>query len=263
MSFMQSTKSAVSEALRRVSLYEPLRNYYLRSFKPNYWKQQIDAIKFYGLFVSKDSLVFDIGANEGYHTRYFLALGASVIAVEPIPACAENLRQIYLKDRVTVVPCAVGDKASTAELHISSQATLSTLSDEWMRSAQSSPRFKDVSWQETTRVAVITLDSLIEKYGVPDFVKIDVEGFEAKVLDGLTKMPPALCFEFNSEYLEATIACLQKPCFLNKAKFNYITGEPGGAPLLAQWVSADEMISVMKTRFHTINIQGDILVLRG
>ena len=110
MSLRQSTKSAASRALRWASLYEPLRSYYLKSFKPTYWKQQVDAIRFYGLFVSRDSLVFDIGANEGYHTRYFLALGASVIAVEPNPACAENLRQIYVKDRVTVVPNAVGDR---------------------------------------------------------------------------------------------------------------------------------------------------------
>jgi FkbM family methyltransferase len=253
----------MAEALRQASLYEPLRNHFLRVYKPVYWKQQVDAISFYGLFVSKDSLVFDIGANRGQHTRYFLALGAVVVAVEPIPAYAENLRLIHLNNRVTVVPCAVGDKPSTAELHISSQAALSTLSDEWLRSAQGSPRFKDVSWEETAEVAVITLDSLIERYGVPDFVKIDVEGFEAKVLDGLSKMPRALCFEFNTENLEAAIACLQKPCFLHTARFNYIMGEPSGTPLLPQWVAADEMISILKTKFQGTNIQGDIFALRG
>jgi FkbM family methyltransferase len=253
----------IAQALRKASLYEPVRNYFLKVWKPVYWKQQTEAIKFYGAFVAKDSLVFDIGANRGQHTRYFLALGASVIAVEPIPACAENLRLIYLKSRVTVVPCAVGAKQSTADLHISSQAPLSTLSDEWLRNAQNSPRFKNVTWEQTVTVPVITLDSLIEKYGIPDFVKIDVEGFEARVLDGLSQMPRAMCFEFNTEDLGATTACLQKSCFPNTARFNYITGEPSGGPVLPQWVSADEMISVMNARFHATHIQGDVLVLRN
>jgi FkbM family methyltransferase len=253
----------MAKVLRRASLYEPLRDCYLRVCKPIYWEQQTDGIKFYGLFVAKNSLVFDIGANRGKHTRYFLALGASVIAVEPIPECAENLRLICLKDRATVVPCAVGDKQSTAELHISSHAPLSTLSDEWLRNAQNSPRFKDVTWEQTVTVPVTTLDSLIEKYGVPDFVKIDVEGFEGRVLDGLSEMPRAMCFEFNTEDLDATIACLQKRCFTNTATFNYIIGEPSGRPLLPEWVPAHEMISVMKARFHGIHVQGDILVLRN
>ena len=263
MSLVRAAKSVMARTLSRASLYEPLRNHYLKTCKPTYWKQQADAIKFYGSFVSKDSLVFDIGANRGQHTRCFLALGASVIAVEPLPACVAELRAMYAKRRVTIIPCAVGDRPSTAELHVGIHTSLSTLSEEWLRTAQSSPRFKDVSWEETVEVPVITLDSLVEKYGVPDFIKIDVEGFESKALNGLSKMPRALCFEFNTEYLEATLECLQKRCFPNEARFNFGPGEPAGGPLLPQWVSADEMSSIMKTRFQATHIQGDVLVLRG
>jgi FkbM family methyltransferase len=263
MSLVQAAKGLAVKALCHVSMYEPLRSCYLKTCRPADWKEQIDAIKFYSLFVSEDSLVFDVGANRGKHTRYFLALGASVIAVEPIPRCAKNLRRMYLKRRVTVVPSAVGDRPSTAMLHISSYAPLSTLSDEWLQTAQSSPRFRDMSWNETVEVSVTTLDSLIERYGIPDFIKIDVEGFESKVLDGLSEMPRALCFEFNTEYLEATIECLRKTCFPDTARFNYITGEPAGEPLLPQWVSADEMISIMKKSFQAAHVQGDVLVCRN
>jgi FkbM family methyltransferase len=251
-----------TKALIQVSLYESARDFFLKTCKPTLWKQEVATTRFYELFVSKGSLVFDVGANRGHHTRCFLALGASVIAVEPLPEYAAELRMIYARGKVTVVPCAVGDRATIAELHIGSHSTLSTLSNEWLQAAQSSPRFKGISWKETISVPVVTLDSLIEKYGMPDFLKIDVEGFEAKALDGLSTMPRALCFEFNTENQDATIACLQKRCFPSTATFNYITGEPSGAPLLPQWVSADEMISIMKTRFGASNIQGDILVLR-
>jgi len=263
MPSVQAAKSLAEKVLCQVSLYEPLRNCYLKTCDPTYWKQQTDTIKFYSLFVSKDSLVFDVGANSGQHTRCFLALGASVIAVEPIARCADRLRLLYSKRRVTVVQSAAGGSPSTAVLHVSSYAQLSTLSDEWLRTAQSSPRFQDMSWKETVEVSVITLDSLIQQYGSPDFIKIDVEGFESKVLDGLSEMPRALCFEFNTEYLEATIECLRKKCFPETARFNYITGEPGGEPLLPRWVSAAEMISIMKARFQAAQIQGDVLVCRN
>ena len=48
-------------------------------------------------------------------------------------------------------------------------------------------------------VPTITLDSLILKEGIPDLIKIDVEGYEHKVINGLTKKANKICFEFTEE----------------------------------------------------------------
>ena len=46
-------------------------------------------------------------------------------------------------------------------------------------------------------VPVTTLDALIERHGVPSFVKVDAEGFEEEVLQGLSRSIKALSFEFT------------------------------------------------------------------
>ena len=259
MRLVKQITSAAAAALIQTPLYEPLRRLYLQAFKRSFWEQRRSLLSFYAKFVSKGSLVFDIGANNGEHTGCFLALGASVVAVEPLPSCAAKLRLIYPKHKVTVVPYAVGRSMSTARMRVGRIGTLSTLSDEWLARAKRSARFKEAVWDQVIEVPVITLDSLIQRYGHPDFVKIDVEGFEPHVLDGLSQMPRALSFEFNTEYLEATIECLRKGCFPLEAKFNYIVGESNIELQLPEWATADELITTMRKRFRGDSVQGDVV----
>jgi 16S rRNA A1518/A1519 N6-dimethyltransferase RsmA/KsgA/DIM1 with predicted DNA glycosylase/AP lyase activity len=62
---------------------------------------------FYRQLIAPGDLCFDVGANIGDYTDTFLALGARVIAVEPQPSCADELRSRFAgNDRVTVLPVA-------------------------------------------------------------------------------------------------------------------------------------------------------------
>lgn len=121
-------------------------------------------------------------------------------------------------------------------------------------------RFGRLEWDQGTCVRVTTLDALISKYGMPEFIKIDVEGFEQQVLRGLSKAPRHLSFEFNIEYLETAIECLLSPCFSKNAEFNMMLADTP-ALALPQWVTSGQMAEIMSSpKMRSGETYGDIFV---
>ena len=86
--------------------------------------------------------------------------------------------------------------------------TVSSLSPAWMGTVAADRRFGRVHWDRAVEVEVVTLDDLITAHGPPAFCKVDVEGFEAEVLSGLSRPVPALSFEYLPPAHEAGLAAL-------------------------------------------------------
>jgi len=98
-------------------------------------------------------------------------------------------------------------------------------------------------------VKVITLDELIETHGIPAFVKIDVEGYEAEVFAGLSRAIQVVCFEANlPAYEEETVLCIEKYARLVQAEFNYTTDEPPTVFASNSWLSAGAMCALIRTK---------------
>jgi hypothetical protein len=139
-------------------------------------------------------------------------------------------------------------------MHIGEVTDFSTLSPEWLEIAQNSERFSEHSWSQTITVLTATLDTLIRVYGRPDFIKIDVEGFESQVLDGLSSIPCPMMFEFNSEWMEKALECIHKPCFpAEEVEFNYAVQSK---VMLKRWVCREELAGLLT------GVAGDVLVRR-
>lgn len=232
----------------------------LRSELIYFWKpfNRRRLRRFYGQFVHLGDLCFDIGAHVGNRTRAFLDNGAHVMAVEPQPSCAVYLRRRFgAHPRFTLIPKAIGAQPGIGALHINRlNPTISTLAPVSWRSAMARAAARREHWDLQIPVEVITLNQLIEQYGLPHFCKIDVEGFEDQVLAGLSYPLPALSFEFISFEKNIAWACIRRLQSLGAYRFNWSIGERLclEAP---DWVDADGIEQTIQAMGSRI-ISGDV-----
>jgi len=214
--------------------------------------------RLYHQFINDGDLVFDVGAHVGDRVASFSRLGARVVAVEPQPAMVTVLKLLHGRNSaVTIEAVAVGREAGSANLMINpSNPTVSTASREFVAAAHNAPGWEGQRWTQTIQVPVTTLDALVRKHGMPAFIKIDVEGFEAEVLAGLTQPVKGLSFEFTTIQRDVARACIERCRALGYRRFNSALGESQSLTH-EQWVDGDTIAAWLATLPHSAN-SGDI-----
>ena len=203
--------------------------------------------RLYGHFVGAGDLVFDIGAHAGNRVRALAALGCRVVALDPQPDFAWLLRTLFGRlPQIVVVQAAVADVCGRASLSVSERTpTVTTLAAEWRDARARDPDFARVRWNRRLEIDVTTLDGLIERFGVPAFVKIDVEGSEPAVLAGLGRAVPALSFEYLPRAIQEVEACLTRLMTLGAYQFNLSIGESHRFAS-DRWLDASEVLALLR-----------------
>lgn len=145
-------------------------------------------------------IMFDIGANRGDATVVALALGYKVIALEPAPRVyGELVSNFIYEPNVIPLRMAVSNKDNERIMfYEADEDGLSTMNKNWL-TADGMP-YKGKPYR-TIEVNTITLDTLADKYGEPNLIKIDVEGAEWSVFYGMTRKMGKLAFEWTLETL--------------------------------------------------------------
>ena len=138
---------------------------------------------------SPEGFFVDIGANDPKalsQTWFLEKMGWRGILIEPLSEKHEALVRERPHSQVYQVAVSAPDKTGEADFFVS----------DMMSSLEKNINDADVTYQTTTRVKVVTLDSILEEIQPPriDFVSIDTEGTELDVLRGfdLNKWKPSL-----------------------------------------------------------------------
>jgi FkbM family methyltransferase len=218
----------------RLSVLRPLRSLVFRMRGGSGIEGELD---FFSCFVNNKSHVFDVGANRGQSSEVFTKLGARVTAFEPQADLHPEISQLCGKNaRLKIESCALGNVEETRFLHITTYDQVASLRDDW-----------EGEKIGKMTVQISTLDRQIEIHGLPDYCKIDVEGWELEVLSGLTKQIPIISFEYhNTEAeLERAISVLHRISELGEYWCNIRTSSQHGL-LLDQFVTLRDFISKFK-----------------
>lgn len=250
----------VKKVVKHTFLYGIVKH--LRAYRAiKQWKtHDQEMLGFYSQFMSAGDVCFDVGANIGNRTKIFLKLGAKVVAVEPQEECLRVLKAVYKRNKcLIIIQKALGASEGEAELVISSANTISSLSQDWIEAVKRSGRFTNNSWEKKQVINMTTLDSLIATYGTPSFIKIDVEGFEYQVIQGLSQPVRTISLEFTPEFIESTFKCIDYLQSIGNICLNYSIGETSQLAL-DKWVNAQEMKGILTSYKDDIRLFGDVYV---
>lgn len=159
--------------------------------------------------IPADAVVIDVGAHAGEFTKIFSALApqGQVYSFEPGSYARSILSRVVRMrglQNVSIEPVGLGDKISSDTLRLPLKSSgsigfgLSHLGDD-----------KTVDARETVeeKVDLVTLDDFVARKNLSriDFIKIDVEGWELRALEGgrktIEKFHPVLMLEMVDKFL--------------------------------------------------------------
>jgi FkbM family methyltransferase len=232
--------------------FAPLKTVYVNKL---YRKNNEDFLPDKNLYksigISSAKLIFDLGANKGHKTDVFQQTGAKVVVLEPDSYCFNVLStRFQTNKRVVLINKAVSDEVGKEELFVLEEGNvLNTINSKWKSIVEHpvNDRFEmSRTFRRSYSVETLTIDNLIDTYGVPDFIKIDVEGNEWRVLSRLSHPIRILSFEANlPEFLEETLNCMCKLNSLNpEYQYNYVIRN---LLILKDWMNFVEMEHFLKT----------------
>jgi FkbM family methyltransferase len=145
------------------------------------------------------SLIFDVGCNNGQDADFYLKKGFRVVGIEANPALSDVLKKRFADEiaagRFMLVEEAIAEAAGEVAFYVNEKENIrSTIRPSHIEiaSALGRPPTKTV-------VPSITFPSLIEKFGVPYFMKVDLEGADLLCLEGLTSFDELPLF-LSTEY---------------------------------------------------------------
>ena len=211
-------------------------------------------------------LIYDVGMHNGDDTAYYLTKGAKVIAVEANPALCKSVNERFLDDisngNLSVLNVAVSEEDGEADFFVYENSTV-----------HSSLLGREQPGVQKIRVTARRLSKLFQTYGIPDFLKIDVEHYDHVILRELRNagcVPAHLSVEaHNFEAIRELLKCdfgkfrlvrgstvghrfanhaVKAPDGMKPYSFPHHSSGPFGEDLPDPWISAESMMATWLVR---------------
>ena len=162
-------------------------------------------------------ILFDIGANRGLYADANVNLYDQCILVEANPELSRFLSEKYNTNPGMVIVNKIVSNKQNETFYISNADTISTVDPEWVNQSRFSQNY---SWHPVQGLPTFSIDELVQTYGQPSFLKVDVEGYEYNVILSMTQKYCPLSFEWAEEKKQEILLTLKYLHSLGYSKFS-------------------------------------------
>jgi len=237
-------------------------------------------------------LIFDVGCHKGEDTDFYLKKGYRVVAVEANPALCqeikEKFRESLSRGELTLVEKAVAEQSGELQFYACEESVWGTIVPAWNERSEHLGRPA-----KKLRVPGIAFCELLDRFGIPYYLKVDIEGADQFCLEGLfsqTERPQYLSIESEKRDWPKLLEEFKYLCSLGYKKFKLVNqafvheqvppnppleGQfvdlqfvPGSSGLFGEeapgrWLTAKEAVEAYRRIFLRYRLFGDYGVVRN
>jgi FkbM family methyltransferase len=136
----------------------------------------------------RSDLIFDVGLHKGEDSAYYLRKGFRVVAIEANPNLIEENHERFFEQvksgKINILHGAIAREAGTVRFFVDALSVWGTIDPRW------ADRNKTLrSSNQMIEVPTLDIRSVFQSFGIPHYLKLDIEGREDVVLDAMLDLP--------------------------------------------------------------------------